>query len=307
LQQLRLQQPDLVWVENPGTETEELFNRLTDREIDYTIADSNEFAVSRAYHPEIRSAFELQRSKSLAWVVNTHDASLLNRLSGFFASLSADGQLAAILDRYYGNIRRFEYVEARDFIQHVESRLPSYKQWFKESAAAVGIDWRLLAAIGYQESQWMPDATSPTGVRGLMMLTADTARSLGVKDRLDPQESILGGAKYFVMMRNRIPQRIREPHRTWFALAAYNVGFGHLEDARILTQMHGKSADTWDNVRLYLPLLTQEKWYSRLKHGYARGWEPTRFVENIRSYYDMLQWMAADTREAADEETAAPQ
>jgi membrane-bound lytic murein transglycosylase F len=161
----------------------------------------------------------------------------------------------------------------------------------------VGIDWRLLSAIGYQESQWNALATSPTGVRGLMMLTEDTARALGIGDRLNPQASIMGGAKYFVMMRNQVPSRIREPDRTWFALAAYNVGFGHLEDARILTQMHGKNADRWDDVRNYLPLLTQEKWYTRVKHGYARGWEPTRFVENIRSYYDMLQWMTADIRE----------
>jgi membrane-bound lytic murein transglycosylase F len=296
LEQLRVQDPELVWVENPTTETEELFDRLTARNIDYTIADSNEFAVSRAFHPEIRVAFDLQRSKSLAWVANTRDATLLNRLSAYFASLSADGQLAAILDRYYGNIRRFEYVEARDFIDHVNTRLPQYRQWFKESATATGIDWRLLSAIGYQESQWVPDATSPTGVRGLMMLTDDTARSLGIENRLDPKASIGGGAQYFVMMRNQIPERIREPDRTWFALAAYNVGFGHLEDARILTQLHRKNPDSWDDVRKFLPLLTQEKWYSRVKHGYARGWEPTRFVENIRSYYDMLQWMAADSK-----------
>lgn len=296
LGQLRNEDPELVWVENPATETEELFNRLAAREIDYTVADSNEFAVSRAFHPEIRVAFDLQRSKSLAWAANVRDTSLLNRLSAYFASVSADGQLATILDRYYGNIRRFEYVEARDFIQHVNTRLPLYRPWFKESAAAVGIDWRLLAALGYQESQWLPDATSPTGVRGLMMLTDNTARSLGVVNRLDPQESIHGGARYFVMMRNLIPARIREPDRTWFALAAYNVGLGHLEDARILTQMHGKNPDAWSDVRRHLPLLTQERWYKRVKHGYARGWEPTRFVENIRSYYDMLQWMAADTK-----------
>lgn len=301
LEQLRRFDSDLVWVENSNTETEELFDRLTARDIDYTVADSNEFAVSRAFHPEIRVAFDLQRNKSLAWVANTRDASLLNRLSAYFASLTADGQLAAILDRYYGNIRRFEYVEARDFIEHIDTRLPQFRRYFKESATSVGIDWRLLSAIGYQESQWTADATSPTGVRGLMMLTEDTARSLGVDNRLDPQASIAGGAQYFIMMRNQIPARIHEPDRTWFALAAYNVGFGHLEDARILTQMHGKNPDAWDDVRKYLPLLTQEKWYSRLKHGYARGWEPTRFVENIRSYYDMLQWMTADSRVTTDD------
>jgi len=301
LLQQRRDNPELSWVENPGAETDELLDRLTARELDYTIADSNEFAISRAYHPEIRVGFDLQSGKALAWAINTRDNTLLNRVTAYFAGLQADGQLAAMLDRYYNNIRRFEYVEARDFLSHADERLPLYRTWFKEAAAAVAIDWRLLAAIGYQESQWTPSATSPTGVRGIMMLTEDTARSLGVGDRLEPRGAILGGAQYFVMMRNQVPTRIRDPDRTWFALAAYNVGFGHLEDARILTQSHGKSPDTWDDVRRFLPLLSQEKWYSQIKHGYARGWEPVRFVENIRSYYDMLQWTAVDTSEAGEQ------
>jgi membrane-bound lytic murein transglycosylase F len=295
LSQLRFNHPELVWVENPGTETEELLNRLAAREIDYTIADSNEFAVSRAYHPEMRIAFDLTQGKSLAWAITTHDSSLSTRVAAFFATLKADGQLNAILDRHYNNLRRFEYVQARDFMEHIAVRLPNYRAWFREAAASVGIDWRLLAAIGYQESHWTPDATSPTGVRGLMMLTENTARSLGVNDRLDPRQSIFGGAQYFVHVRNKVPSRIRDPDRSWFALAAYNVGFGHLEDARVLTQLHGKDPDRWNDVRQYLPLLSQERWYTRVKNGYARGWEPVRFVDNIRAYYDMLQWLATDT------------
>jgi len=299
LEQLRLHHPDLVWVENPGTETEELLNRLTARAIDYTVADSNEFAVSRAYHPEIRIAFDLTPGKSLAWAVNSHDSSLPTRVAAFFTTIDREGQLASILDRHYNNLRRFEYVQARDFVEHIASRLPEYRSLFRDAAESVGIDWRLLAAIGYQESHWIPDATSPTGVRGLMMLTEDTARSLGVGNRLDPQQSIFGGAQYFVLVRNQVPQRIRDPDRSWFALAAYNVGFGHLEDARILTQMHGKNPDRWEDVREYLPLLSQEKWYTRVKNGYARGWEPVRFVDNIRAYFDMLQWLATDAEATA--------
>jgi membrane-bound lytic murein transglycosylase F len=166
------------------------------------------------------------------------------------------------------------------------------------------MDWRLLAAIGYQESQWLPEATSVTGVRGLMMLTEETARSLDVRDRLNPRESIQGGAKYFISVRNKVPARIREPDRTWFALASYNIGFGHLEDARVLTQAAGKNADKWNDVREYLPLLTQERWYSRVKRGYARGWEPVRFVENIRSYMDILEWIAGDASLAASGDPA---
>lgn len=304
LEQARLAVPNLCWVENPSAETEELLYRLSRREFDYTVADSNEFAIGRAFHPDIRIAFDLSGGKVLAWAVDGRDPSLVKRVTAFYASLKAEGRLASILDTYYAGTDRFDYIQARVFIDDIEERLPQYRHWFREAAAQIGIDWRLLAAIGYQESHWVPTATSPTGVRGLMMLTEDTARGLGVTDRLDPRESIFGGAQYFLRMRNQIPARILEPDRTWMTLAAYNVGFGHLEDARILTQMHGKNPDLWSDVREHLPLLTQEKWHTQVKRGYARGWEPVRFVENIRSYIDILDWVAADTGPPAQREAA---
>jgi soluble lytic murein transglycosylase-like protein len=251
--------------------------------------------VSEADAPNL-SAFDLTQGKSLAWVVDTRDASLLKRVTAFYSSLRAEGRLAAILDTYYGDSDRFDYIQSRVFLEHIETRLPRYRHWFREAAAEVGVDWRLLAAVGYQESHWDPLATSHTGVRGLMMLTEQTARALKVTDRLDPRGSIFGGARYFKWLRNQIPNRVLEPDRTWFTLAAYNVGVGHLEDARILTQMHGKNPDAWSDVRDHLPLLTQAKWYTRVKRGYARGWEPVRFVENIRGYIDILDWVATDTR-----------
>jgi membrane-bound lytic murein transglycosylase F len=276
--------------------------RLSRREFDYTVADSNEFAIGRAFHPEIRIAFDLTGGKPLAWAVDTRDPSLLRRVTAFYSSLKAEGRLAAILDSYYAGAERFDYIQSRVFMEHIATRLPQYRHWFKDAAAEVGVDWRLLAAVGYQESHWNPLATSPTGVRGLMMLTEQTARSLGVSDRLDPRQSIFGGARYVVWIRNQIPKRILEPDRTWFTLAAYNVGFGHLEDARVLTQMHGKDPDSWSDVRDHLPLLTQQKWYSRVKRGYARGWEPVRFVDNIRSYIDILDWVATDSGPPAQRE-----
>src|SRR5690606_21570606 len=284
--------------------TEELLFRLSRREFDYTVADSNEFAIGRAFHPEIRIAFDLSEGKALAWAVDNRDSSLLRRVTAFYSSVKAEGRLAAILDTYYAGAERFDYIQARVFMEHIQTRLPLYRHWFREAAAEVGVDWRLLAAVGYQESHWDPLATSPTGVRGLMMLTEQTARSLGVQDRLDPRDSIFGGARYLVYIRNQIPKRILEPDRTWFALAAYNVGLGHLEDARILTQMHGKNPDSWADVREHLPLLTQSKWYTRVKRGYARGWEPVRFVDNIRSYIDILDWVATDSGPPSQREMA---
>ena len=145
--------------------------------------------------------------------------------------------------------------------------------------------------MGYQESHWNPDAVSPTGVRGIMMLTEATARQLGVEDRVDPRQSIFGGARYLRRIKRKIPERIAEPDRTWLALAAYNIGFGHLEDARILTQANGGDPDRWEDVREHLPLLADPKWHTRTRHGYARGGQPVHYVENIRYYYDVLLWL----------------
>jgi membrane-bound lytic murein transglycosylase F len=153
------------------------------------------------------------------------------------------------------------------------------------------MDWRLLAAIGYQESHWNPDASSYTGVRGVMMLTRRTANQLGVSDRLNPEQSIEGGARYFLRLRGRIPNQIREPDRSWMALAAYNLGMGHLEDARVLTKKQGGDPDRWEDISQRLELLSQQQWHQQTRYGYARGFEAKQYVENIRSYYEILIWM----------------
>jgi membrane-bound lytic murein transglycosylase MltF len=123
-----------------------------------------------------------------------------------------------------------------------------------------------------------------------MQLTSNTATAAKVTDPADPRQSIFGGARYFGQVHAKIPAHVPEPDRTWFALAAYNIGYGHLEDARVLAQKAGRDPDSWQDVREFLPLLEQEAWYSRTENGYARGWEPVRYVDNVRGYRDMLEW-----------------
>lgn len=176
------------------------------------------------------------------------------------------------------------------FTRRLETRLPKYTGLIHRAAAEHGIDWQLLAAMSYQESFWDPDATSPTGVRGLMMLTRVTAAELNIDNRLDPKQSILGGAEYFARLRERLPDSIQEPDRTFMALAAYNMGMSHLEDARILTEHYGKNPDRWDDVVQFVPLLEQQKYYAALKNGYARGREAVRYVQRIREYQTVIAW-----------------
>ena len=282
--------PELVWVENASTDTQALLGGVADGTIDYTIADSSEFALAHDAHPDLRIAFDFSGSQSVAWAATTRDPKFLRTVSAYFARLNNSGELAAIVQRYYGRSEDLEFAGAPDFMHHLQSRLPLYKKWFEEAAAQSSQDWRLLAAIGYQESKWNPRAASPSGAKGLMQLTFQSATAVNVANPADPRQSIFGGARYFRQVYEKIPAHVPEPDRTWFALAAYNIGYGHFEDARVLAQKAGRDADSWQDVREFLPLLAQEYWYTQTENGYARGWEPVRYVENVRGYRDLLEW-----------------
>jgi membrane-bound lytic murein transglycosylase F len=117
---------------------------------------------------------------------------------------------------------------------------------------------------------------------------------MGVTDRTNARQSIFAGAKYFAEVKEKIPDRIPEPDRTWLAVASYNVGFGHLEDARVLAQARGKNPDSWADVREHLPLLAQERYYASARRGYARGWEPVQFVDRVQRFLTLLEWAPTD-------------
>jgi len=293
LRALQGEYPNMSFVENSELESDQLLNLVWEQVIDYTVADSNEVAISRRFYPELRVAFDISSPEPLAWAFPPgDDHSLVDKANEYLQSLRENGQLDRILEKYYVYVADFDYVGTRRYMQHIEQRLPQFRSWFEQAGKQAGVDWRLVAAIGYQESHWNPQAVSPTGVRGLMMLTQDTMKQLGIDaSRHDAQASIEGGARYIAQVKKRLPKRIKEPARTWMALAAYNIGFGHLEDARVLAQEDGADPNKWTDVKKYLPRLSQKKWYKKTRHGYARGHEPVRYVENIRSYYDILVWV----------------
>jgi membrane-bound lytic murein transglycosylase F len=284
--------PEIDWTVNADAAIGDLLAKVAAEELDFTVADSSEFNIQRNFHPDLRVALDLEIGDPLAWAFTKESGnSLLARADEFLIAADRRGLLAQVHDRYYGHTKKFDYVGTRNFIRHYESRLPRYRAMFEQAGADWGVDWRLLAAIGYQESHWRSQAVSPTGVRGIMMLTQDTAAYLGIDDRVNPKNSIFGGAQFFARQTQRIADTVDEPDRTWMALAAYNVGFNHIKDARILVDWHDGNPDTWLDISKALPLLSQRKWYSQLQFGYARGWEPVLYVNNIRSYYTILKWL----------------
>lgn len=288
LAELKQTYPALKWTESQERQTDHLLQMVWEGLLDLTVADSNVVALNSQYFPELQVAFDLQKPEPLAWAFpNIADTSLYDAAMRFLAEQRQSGVLAQLIDRYYGPASRSNFVNLTVYRLRIQNRLPHYQQLLEQAAKKYQLDWRLLAATGYQESYWDPSVTSPTGVRGFMMLTKETAEELGV-DRLDPASSIEGGARYLRHLLDRLPERIESPDRLWFALAAYNVGIHHLEDARILTQKQGGDPDKWNDVKERLPLLSEPKYYSKAKYGYCRGIEPVRFVNRVRTYYDVL-------------------
>ena len=298
--------PELEWSENADVEVADLMEKVAHGELDFTVADSTEFNIQRHFYPDLRVALDLEIADPIAWAYRKGDGDrLLARADDYLIKAERSGLLAQVRDRYYGHTKKFDYVGTRAFIRHFDSRLPRYRPWFEEAGELNGVDWRLLAAIGYQESHWRSHAVSPTGVRGLMMLTEATADYLDIDDRMDPETSIFGGARFYARQTERIADSVEEPDRTWMALAAYNVGFNHIKDARQIVEWQGGDPDTWIDISKALPLLAKREWYSRVKYGYARGWEPVLYVNNIRSYYNILRWISAS--EPQEEEELEPE
>ena len=307
LNDLKKKYPQLSWHENAEESSDELMDLVWSQFVDYTIADSTEIKLKRKFYPDLAVAFNLGKAEQIAWAMNQgEDDSLFIEVRIFFAIIEDDGTMEKLRHEHIGKSRLLSFVGRRAFLRDVDSKLPTFLDRFRESASKYRLDWRLLAAMGYQESLWNPQAVSPTGVRGIMMLTLDTAKFVGIEDRIDPEQSIYGGAKYLRHVINRMPKEIVEPDRTWMALASYNVGYGHLLDAREITKQRGGDPNKWVDVKESLPLLRKKKWYSETKHGFARGDEPVVYVSNIRNYYDLLIWQDESVADPTREIPAIP-
>ncbi len=282
---------DIHIVSDDNQDPIDLLRAVHEGELDFAVVDQFFFGTQRSYFPGLQSAFELGEPVAVSWLLAPQrDYSLTQALHSFFAEPSTQLLISELEARYFTQENPLNYFDTVSFRTHLTERFMPLSDYFQKASEKTGIELSLLAAVGYQESHWDPDAVSPTGVRGVMMLTHAAASEVNVDDRTDAKQSILGGAQYLLNMKQRIPERIPEPDHTWFALAAYNVGLGHLHDARRLTQQLGGNPDRWTDVRSHLPKLAQERYYTQLRHGYARGHEPVRYVDNIRRYIDVFEW-----------------
>jgi membrane-bound lytic murein transglycosylase F len=281
--------PDLTLIEVGQGDILDLLESLGDHRVSYVAMDARMEDLANQFVPNLRITLPLSENAPITWLLGSSpNPELKARVETFIARIKQDGTLARIEERYFGHVRRLKQVDIEKFFGEIETTLPKLRKHFHTAERITGIDWRLLAALAYQESHWDSFATSYTNVRGLMMLTEETADRLGVSNRLDARESILGGARYVNILKDMLPPEVEEPDRTWLALAGYNIGPGHLNAARTIGRQLNVDANTWYDMKRILPLLAKPQYYSRLKSGRARGGEAVILVENIRSYYDIL-------------------
>ena len=286
--------PHLSWVETAPSAADPLED-VDSGQARYAIVDARSYSYAHHLYPDIKIGFTLPEKRPVQWIVRRDDTDLLQAVNRFFQIMAGSGELNRLMQKDSGDASSFHYEELRLFQVSLTQRLPHYRAWFQQAAAQYGLDWRLLAAIGFQESRWDPQASSANGAMGVMMLTSNTAQAMGIRDRTNPRESIFAGARYFAEVRSMVPAHIPEPDRTWFTIAAYNVGFGHVEDARIIAQTLGKNPDSWADVSQELPKLAEPRWYLRAKCGYAQGWQPVEYVEHVRQFMQLLEWQPDDS------------
>jgi membrane-bound lytic murein transglycosylase F len=288
----RSELPELAWQDIDEADSTQLLELLLSEQAELAIIDSHEFAGQQALYPQLQVAFDLGREQQMVWYLapGTDNTRLLAFIDDFFLRLQQDGTLEQLREQFFGHTEGVSRRSAWEFAQSIDQSLPEHLPLIKQVAQEYQMDWHLLAAIAYQESRWDPLATSPTGVRGMMMLTEATAKAMGVENRLDVEQSLRGGARYLKDIKRRLPQHIAEPDRTWMALAAYNIGLAHLEDARVLTERQGGDPNLWQDVVARLPLLQQSRYFKNTRYGYARGAEAASLVQKVRHYYSVLAW-----------------
>jgi len=268
--------------------TEELLEQVASHHIDCTIADAHIYSLNLRYFTNLALAFSIGERAQLAWVLAKNSKELEIDMYAWLNTFNQSGKMASLKDHYYSYILFFDYYDTKVFYKRIRSRLYKYKKYFLTASKKYDISWELIAAQSYQESHWNPRAKSYTGVRGLMMLTKSTAKMLGVKNRLSPKQSIMGGTRHLKQMLRYVPKEVKGENRLKFALAAYNIGMGHVRDARKLAKKFGLNQNTWRDLKITLPLLSQKRYYRTVKYGYARGSEPVRYVESIYDYKNIL-------------------
>jgi membrane-bound lytic murein transglycosylase F len=255
-------------------------NRGTER---FALTTNYRATAAKHYLPNLNRSFILPDSVDLVWVLpKIHDQELLEKLNGFLAQKLAEDVPNQLAKSYLALPKKLTTYDALTIHKKIKTVLPEFEFAFRKAARKGSIDWPLLAAMSYQESKWSNAAMSPTGVRGIMQMTETTAQHLGVDDRMDMNQSIDAAARYIRQLRARLPKKIKEPERTWFAVAAYNVGFTHVLNAYRKARRLGLDRTKWETISKLLPNLYDAP--------FSQGVQARDYVQRVQIFTDILRF-----------------
>ena len=292
LMEIKAEGIDVDMVVHDDLNSEEILRMIYEKKFFYTIVDSSVAMLNRRYYPDIRIGIPINGTEHLAWAVSPSNQRLSDKIVIFFDIIKSNGIYKKIYDKYFSNVDEFDYFDLYKFHKRIKTRLPKYKKTIQRECKKYGFDWRMIAAMIYQESHFDPKARSKTGVRGLMQITEETAEEMNITNRRDPFQSLKAGIGYLKELHNKFNDINDSLDRMKFAMASYNIGYGHVLDARRLARWQGMADDKWHSIKKTLPLLAKKKFYQTVRYGYARGGEPVKYIERIFIYYDILKQKA---------------
>lgn len=285
---------DIVIIEDyEEVQTEELIRKVNDGDIDFTVADENIAKVSATYLPDIDVKTPISFSQQIAWAVRLSSPDLLESTNQWIEKMKKNSDYYVIYKKYYNNPKKSVIRATSEYSSISGSKLSPYDDMIKKGAEQLEWDWLLLASQMYQESKFNSDAVSWAGAKGLMQLMPPTAEQYGVKDAFNPSQNFTGGVKHIKWLQNLWQDKVKDPdERLKFILASYNIGQGHILDARRLAVKYGENPEVWeDSVEKYLLKKSDPKYYKDpiVKSGYCRGLEPVKYVREILERYQQYQ------------------
>jgi len=281
---------DIVIIEDSSSiEVETLIKMVAEGEIDYTVSDEDVAMLNATYYPILDVKTPVSFSQQIAWALRSNADTLETKINAWLEERQKETDYYVVYNKYFKNLKRSANRSYSEFSSVGGDKLSPFDDEIKVTASEIGWDWKLLAALIYQESKFDPNVKSWAGAKGLMQMMEPTAHEFGAKNLFDPNQSLEAGGNYIIWLQRAFKKHVPDSvERQKYILASYNVGIGHMQDAIKLTEKYGGDPTKWEgNVEKYLLLKSQKKYYNDpvVKYGYCRGEEPVNYVREILERY----------------------
>lgn len=283
---------NIIVASNDSTTLEDLITQVSTGDIDYTVADNNIAKLNKTYYPNLDIDLSISFDQKASWAVRKNSNQLAQAIEKWSKENYQSPQYKASMKKYF-EISKSNYVHS-PILSEEKGVISKFDNYFKKYAPTIDWDWRLIASLAYNESNFNPNVVSWAGARGLMQLMPRTARAMGVPAGkiMDVEENVKGSIKYIGVTQRSLMDIESPDERIKFVLAAYNAGLGHIQDAMALANKYNKNQYIWyDNVETYLLLKSNREYFSDsvCKHGYLRGIETYNFVRDIMARYEVYK------------------